>query len=136
MKANDSVNVVRVLAALGTGFDCASKQEIAIVRGCGVPGSRIIFAHPTKPAHHVIYARANGVDTMTFDNAVELHKIKQMAPNAKYIIYFCINPTNLNEVRDEFNCNMLRPLDWLCEFVVTPLRRFPRWVKNLVAVQS
>lgn len=76
--------MLRVLAALGTGFDCASKHEIESVLDVGVSGDRIIFANPAKPARHLKYATSNGVNTMTFDNALELHKIKAIAPNAKY----------------------------------------------------
>lgn len=77
--------MIRVLAALGTGFDCASKQEMEIVLGVGVPAARIVFAHPTKNAAHLEYAIENCVDTMSFDNEYELHKIKAIAPHAKYL---------------------------------------------------
>lgn len=77
------MNVLRVLAALGTGFDCASKNEMESVLDIGVPRSRIIFAHTSKPISHLKYARSNGVQTMTFDNAIELYKIKATAPDAK-----------------------------------------------------
>lgn len=83
VKANDSPNVVRVLAALGTSFDCASKQEMKTVLGVGVSSSRIIYAHPAKNAIHLRYAIENGVNTMTFDNADELYKIKTIASEAK-----------------------------------------------------
>lgn len=37
-----------MLAALGTGFDCASPAEIDAVLGMGVPPERIVYAHPVK----------------------------------------------------------------------------------------
>jgi hypothetical protein len=48
VKCNDDPAIVRLLASLGAGFDCASKGEMAMVLGCGVPASDIIFAHPAK----------------------------------------------------------------------------------------
>lgn len=72
-----------MLAALGTGFDCASKGEIKKVLDVGVPPSKIIFANPTKPATHLNYALTTGVQSMTFDCAIELYKIKTLFPNAK-----------------------------------------------------
>ncbi|KAJ9592498.1 hypothetical protein L9F63_015815 [Diploptera punctata] len=86
VKCNDSSTVLEVLAALGTSFDCASKGEIMKVMELGVDPSRIIFANPTKPASHIRHAAAMGVDTMTFDNETELHKIKSLFPTAKLVI--------------------------------------------------
>ncbi|XP_046412372.1 ornithine decarboxylase 1-like isoform X1 [Neodiprion fabricii] len=86
VKCNDNLTVLEVLAALGVGFDCASKSEINKVLGIGVDSSRIIFANPTKPASHIRHASAMGVDTMTADNESELHKIKKLHPVAKVVI--------------------------------------------------
>ncbi|GLH14237.1 Ornithine decarboxylase 1 [Gryllus bimaculatus] len=86
VKCNDNLTVLEVLAALGTGFDCASKTEINKVLGLGVDASRIIFANPAKPASHIRHAAATGVDLMTFDNETELHKIKSLYPDAKLVL--------------------------------------------------
>ncbi|XP_067005986.1 ornithine decarboxylase 1 [Anabrus simplex] len=86
VKCNDSYSVLEVLAALGTGFDCASKTEINKVLELGVDPSRIIFANPTKPASHIRHSAAVGVHLMTFDNETELHKIKSLFPTAKLVI--------------------------------------------------
>lgn len=83
MNANASSNVLRVLGAIGAGFDCASQQEINSVLRVGVSGSRIIFANPAKKSSHIEFAHANGVNLMTFDSAPELEKIKTIAPNTK-----------------------------------------------------
>ncbi|KAF8889237.1 ornithine decarboxylase [Mucidula mucida] len=65
VKANPDPYVLRLLAALGAGFDCASNAEI----------NQIL----------ALAARA-GVDKMTFDNADELHKIARAHPRAKLVI--------------------------------------------------
>ncbi|KAJ8955857.1 hypothetical protein NQ318_005403 [Aromia moschata] len=75
-----------VLAALGAGFDCASKEEIRKVLELGVAPSRIIFANPAKKASHIRYAAAVGVTTMTFDNENELYKIKRYFTDARMVI--------------------------------------------------
>lgn len=49
----------------------------------GVDPSRIIYAQPCKTKSHLRYAAQNEVKQMTFDNADELHKIKQLHPNAE-----------------------------------------------------
>lgn len=49
----------------------------------GVKPERIIFANPAKPASHIKHAFATGVDVMTFDNEVELYKVKDIFPDAR-----------------------------------------------------
>ncbi|KMQ89920.1 ornithine decarboxylase [Lasius niger] len=86
VKCNDNLIVIEVLAALGVGFDCASKNEINKVLSLGVDSSRIIFANPAKPASHIRHAAAMRVDTMTADNESELYKIKKLFPTAKVVL--------------------------------------------------
>ena len=78
--------VMRLLASLGAGFDCASKNEIQSVLEMGVDPSRIIYANPCKQNSFVKYARTNNVHMMTFDNAEELHKIKRFHPDAQLVL--------------------------------------------------
>ena len=82
MKCNPDPEVLRLLAALGTGFDCASKAEIEQVLKIGVEPSRIIYAQPCKTKSHVRFAAEHGVKQMTFDNSDELHKTKALFPDA------------------------------------------------------
>lgn len=86
VKCNDCQIVLEVLAALGTGFDCASKAEINKVLNIGVDADRIIFANPAKPASHIRHAKDVSVDTMTFDNECEIHKIKALYPDARLVL--------------------------------------------------
>lgn len=85
VKCNDTNVVVATLAALGIGFDCASKKEISKVLNLGVHPDRIIFANPTKPITHVRHAEKENVKTMTFDSEIELHKIKVYYPEARQV---------------------------------------------------
>jgi ornithine decarboxylase len=78
--------VVQLLASLGCGFDCASKQEIQQVLDIGVDASRIIYANPCKQASFVRYAAQQNVSRMTFDNAEELYKIKKYYPDAELVL--------------------------------------------------
>ncbi|KAH7906947.1 pyridoxal-dependent decarboxylase [Hygrophoropsis aurantiaca] len=87
IKCNPDPYVLRLLAALGTGFDCASNGEISHVLNIGgIDPSRIIFANPCKAASFVRSAAKAGVDKMTFDNADELYKIARAHPGAKLIV--------------------------------------------------
>lgn len=78
---------MKVLATLGTGFDCASKTEINKILSLNVSAERIIFANPAKPNSHIRHAASMGVDVMTFDSEIELHKIKELFPQAKSVLY-------------------------------------------------
>jgi ornithine decarboxylase len=87
VKCNPDPYVIRLLAALGTGFDCASNGEISSVLNIGgIDPSRIIFANPCKAVSFVRSAARMGVDMMTFDNADELYKIARAHPRAKLVV--------------------------------------------------
>lgn len=86
VKCNPDPYVLRLLKALGTGFDCASQGEIAQVLATGVDASRIIFANPCKPASFIRHAAKSDVALMTFDNTDELHKVARLFPGAKLIV--------------------------------------------------
>jgi ornithine decarboxylase len=83
VKCNPDPKVIQLLAALGTGFDCASKAEIEQVLNVGVDASRIIYAQPCKTNSYVRYVANQGVKQMTFDNADELRKIAKLYPSAE-----------------------------------------------------
>ncbi|KAJ1834658.1 Ornithine decarboxylase [Coemansia sp. RSA 2711] len=86
VKCNPDAHVVRLLARMGAGFDCASKAEIQQVLLEGVDPDNVIYAHPCKPASHLRFARQAGVALMTFDNADELVKISQLYPGARAVL--------------------------------------------------
>lgn len=86
VKCNPDVEVIRLLAKLGTGFDCASKAEIDLVLGLGVDPSQIIYAQPCKTKSYLRHAAQVGVAKMTFDNADELYKIKNSYPDAEIVL--------------------------------------------------
>jgi len=49
----------------------------------GVNPTRIIFANPAKMASHIKYAMSKDVSLTTFDNKLELYKIKSLHPSCK-----------------------------------------------------
>jgi len=87
VKCNPDPFVLRLLAALGTGFDCASLGEISQVMGMGnTDPNRIIFANPCKALSFIRQAKQAGVDIMTFDNVDELVKIARIHPGAALVL--------------------------------------------------
>jgi len=91
VKCNPNSLVMRVLAGLGCGADCASKNEIAAAIAAGVDPSKIIYANPCKASGQIKYARGNDVDLLTFDSDHELYKIKLYHPNANLVLRILVN---------------------------------------------
>jgi len=86
VKCNPNPVIIRLLAELGTNFDCASVAEIQLVQSMGVSADRIIFANPCKFPAHIRQAQRLGVNVMTFDNADELDKIAAQNPFAEVVL--------------------------------------------------
>eukprot|EP00760_Papus_ankaliazontas_P034871 PhM_4_TR752/c1_g1_i2/m.95605/K01581/E4.1.1.17, ODC1, speC, speF; ornithine decarboxylase len=94
MKCNPNIHMLRMLSAMGAGFDCASQPEFMTVLEHGLaPVDDIIFANPCKQVAHMKKAHDVGVRYVTFDNEAELHKIKRHMPNAKCVLRIATNDT-------------------------------------------
>ncbi|KAG0057194.1 hypothetical protein BGZ90_005392, partial [Linnemannia elongata] len=91
LKCNPDPMVVRLLAALGAGFDCASMSEIRMMIELGVNPDKIVHANPCKETTQVKYARANNVRMSTFDNEDELLKIKDLFPESKLLLRILVD---------------------------------------------
>ncbi|KAL2040154.1 hypothetical protein N7G274_007057 [Stereocaulon virgatum] len=107
IKCNPNPEVLRLLAELGTGFDCASKAEIEMVLDLGVDPSRIIYAQPCKTKSYVRYAAEKGVKQMTFDNTDELYKIKRFYPTAELFLRILTDDSSsLCRLSDKYGASM------------------------------
>ncbi|KAI9370318.1 pyridoxal-dependent decarboxylase [Aspergillus egyptiacus] len=94
VKCNPDPEVLRLMAKLGNGFDCASKAEIDLALGTGIDPSRIIYAQPCKTKSYLRHAAKVGVKQMTFDNADELYKIKANFPEAELYLRILTDDSN------------------------------------------
>lgn len=114
VKCNPDPMVVKLLAALGAGFDCASKAEIEQVLNMGVDPSRIIYAQPCKTKSYLRYTAKQDVKQMTFDNTDELYKIKEIAPSAElYLRIFTDDSASLCRLSQKFGASMDNTLELL-----------------------
>lgn len=86
VKCNPEPALLRLLAALGAGFDCASKAELETVLALGVPRERIIFAHPCKRPGDLRFAQAQRVGLTTFDTEGELAKVAAVYPGVGLVM--------------------------------------------------
>lgn len=86
MKCNPDETILKEMIKAGTGFDCASRNEIATILNLGGSPADIIFAHPVKKINDLKYAVAEGIRYTTFDSASELAKIKEHAPDMQCVL--------------------------------------------------
>lgn len=94
VKAAPDPAMVKLLHMLGTGFDCASKAEIDLVKAVGVPSDSIIYANPCKLKSHLRFAQQQGVTRMTFDSEAELYKIAEIFPDAELVLRVVTDDSN------------------------------------------
>lgn len=114
VKCNPDPTVLRLLAAMGTGFDCASKTEIEQVLNLGVDPSRIIYAQPCKTKSYLRYTVKQNVTQMTFDNTDELYKIKEIAPSAElYLRILTDDSASLCRLSQKFGASMANTAELL-----------------------
>lgn len=101
IKCNPNEALLKLLSKLDVYFDCASKNEIAIVKSLDVDSEKIIFANPCKASQQIKFARGEDVNMLVFDNIYELLKIRLYHPNAECIIRI---QTNDSKSDCKFNC--------------------------------
>ncbi|KAK5675754.1 Ornithine decarboxylase [Elasticomyces elasticus] len=107
IKCNPDPKVLQLLAALGAGFDCASKAEIEQVLKIGVEPARIIYAQPCKTKSYLRYTAKQNVKQMTFDNTDELYKIKDLCPEAElYLRILTDDSASLCRLSQKFGASM------------------------------
>jgi len=99
--------LIKFLMALGCGFDCASKTEIANVLELGAESDKIIYANPIKDPLYIKYARTQEVDMMTFDAESELYKIKLYHPSAKLVLRIKTDDSkSVHKFSSKFGCSL------------------------------
>lgn len=105
IKCNDETPVLKVLANLGTGFDCASKNEIKKVLDIGVSPDRIIYANPRKSKSSINFARSENVTDSTVDNEFEMYKLFKHYPESNVILRFRSDAKKaLSPLGNKFGC--------------------------------
>ncbi|XP_068192456.1 ornithine decarboxylase-like [Antennarius striatus] len=115
VKCNSTPAVLKMLRALGTGFDCASKGEIKLALSLGVTPDKILYAHTIKPPSHIRYASTQGVNMMTFDNEDELQKISLNHAKAKLVLRIAVDDSKaLYKISKKFGAS-LESIDQLLE---------------------
>ncbi|KTQ84189.1 ornithine decarboxylase [Aureimonas ureilytica] len=83
VKANPAPEILRLLASLGSNFDCASVAEIEMALNAGATPSRISYGNTIKKERDIACAHALGVSLFAVDCVEEVEKVARAAPGAR-----------------------------------------------------
>nr|XP_005906296.1 PREDICTED: antizyme inhibitor 2 [Bos mutus] len=106
VKCNSSPWMLRVLAALGTSFDCSSQGELEQVLDLGVAPSRIVYANPCKPVSHIRFASLHGVKLLVFNSEEELIKVAQHHPGARLVLWWTQDSDSIFPLSSKFGARL------------------------------
>ncbi len=83
VKANPAPEILRLLAGLGSNFDCASVAEIEMALKAGATSARVSYGNTIKKERDIARAHALGVTLFAVDSHEEVEKIARAAPGAR-----------------------------------------------------
>ncbi len=86
VKANPDIEVCRILAELGLGFEIASEGELRILAQLGVTPERIITSNPMKTFRFLEEAVEYGIKYFAYDSRAEVDKMARYAPGANVYV--------------------------------------------------
>ena len=117
MKASPAVEVIDLLADLGSNFDCASVYELDRVLECGVDAARISYGNTIKKAKDVKYAYDKGVRLYATDSEADLKNIAAVAPNSKVFVRILVEGSDTAEwpLSRKFGCHPEMAMDLLIQ---------------------
>lgn len=117
MKASPAIEVVNLLADLGSNFDVASIFELDRVLECGVSPERISYGNTIKKIEHVKYAYEKGVRLFATDSKSDLRNIAEHAPKSKIFVRILVNGSDTAEwpLSRKFGCHPDMAIDLLVQ---------------------
>lgn len=117
MKASPAVEVINLLANLGSNFDCASIYELDRVLDCGVAASRISYGNTIKKAAHIKYAYDKGVRLYATDSEADLKNIAEQAPGSNIFVRILVQGSETAEwpLSRKFGCHPNMAIDLLIQ---------------------
>jgi ornithine decarboxylase len=83
VKANPAPEILKLLASMGSSFDCASVAEIEMALAAGATPARISYGNTIKKERDIARAHALGVSLFAVDCHEEVEKVARAAPGAR-----------------------------------------------------
>ena len=90
VKANDSEEIIKALAEVGSGFEVASTEELKKVLSLGGKVEKVISSNPVKPPEFIDFSYSVGMRTFAVDSFTEVEKIKKIAPRSKVYVRIAV----------------------------------------------
>ena len=117
MKASPAVEVINLLADLGSNFDCASIYELDRVLNCAVDVNRISYGNTIKKAQHVKYAYEKGVRLYATDSEADLKNIATHAPGSNVFVRILVEGSDTAEwpLSRKFGCDPVMATELLIQ---------------------
>lgn len=86
VRANGDAGLLRTLAALGSGFACATENELDQVASLGAAPDRLMLAGACRRPRDVRAAARAGVRLASFESAAELQRLAVGLPGARALL--------------------------------------------------
>jgi ornithine decarboxylase len=105
VKANPEPEVLKLLASLGSSFDCASVPEIDMAFAAGATAERISYGNTIKKERDLAAAYERGIRLFAVDCREEVEKIARSAPGSKvFCRILCANDGAEWPLSRKFGC--------------------------------
>jgi ornithine decarboxylase len=106
VKANPAPEIVRLLVALGAGFDVASPGEIELCLAAGAAPERLSYGNTIKKPADVALAYRLGVRRFSFDAEDDLSNLARLAPGSVVACRFLVDaPASGTPFGLKFGCS-------------------------------
>ncbi len=106
VKANPAVEVVSLLAGIGSSFDVASPSEIDLCLDRGIAAELLSFGNTIKKERDIAYAFEKGLRLFAFDSSAELEKLARSAPGARVFCRILVDGTGAEwPLSRKFGCS-------------------------------
>ncbi|MCX6743732.1 MAG: type III PLP-dependent enzyme, partial [Candidatus Parcubacteria bacterium] len=93
VKTNSHIEIIRLLNALGSGFEISSLQELRDMINLGIPADKIISGNTFKTPEFIEAAYKYGVNYFAFDSEHEIDKLAELAPGANVSLRVTVDNT-------------------------------------------
>ncbi|KJU84034.1 ornithine decarboxylase [Candidatus Magnetobacterium bavaricum] len=90
VKANPSIEVLRLIDSLGVGFEISSEGELRVLAQLGVSPERIISSNPVKTMAFIKQAADYGIRHYAFDSAPEIDKLARYCGGSRVYVRLSI----------------------------------------------
>lgn len=91
VKTNSHKTVLKMMHALGSGFEISSELELEALLRMGVAPHKIISSNPLKTVPFIKSAHDAGIRHFAFDSVDEINKLRDHAPGSKVYVRLVVS---------------------------------------------